>query len=451
MADERNIIKAIIKSDGKDNEFECEYTVSAEKDATKYSFKVEGEMWKLCEHKAYLSTKGKYAVEGFRKGKAPKHIIENNYGKNIFLEDTIDEVINECYRPLFEEVLSKLPLAVRPEVELIKVEDNSVEFSYNIVLIPEVKLNSYKGLDIEKVNPDEITEDAVDKEVGAARERIGCWDEVTDRGLAMGDTANIDFSGSIDGTKFEGGTAEKQDIVIGSGTFIPGFEEQLIGMNIGEEKDIKVSFPADYGAEPLAGKEAVFAVKLNSIKVKSLPALDDEFAKDVSEFDTLAEYKDSIKSKLVAEAEQKAKYATEGKIIDALLLANPIELPEKFVEMLTEQKVEEFKEMLKQQRIEFAKYLEYIGEKEENLRAHYREDAVKKEKIRMLLAEIIKVENLNLTPEEIDLEIQKAAEKVGKSVEEYKGEMQHGEYDYIANSLMSDRIMDYLITNNNIK
>ncbi len=451
MANEQNKLKVIIKIDGKNNEFDCSYTVSADKDATKYTFIIEGEMWKVCENKAYLNTKGRYNVEGFRKGKAPKHIIENNYGKGVFVEDTIDEAINECYRPLYEEVLSKLPLATRPEVELVKVGDNSVEFSYNIVLIPEVKLKQYKGLEIEKVIPEEISEDSVNKELNTARERVGCWNEVSDRALSSGDTANIDFSGSADGVKFEGGTAEKQDIVIGSETFIPGFEDQLVGMSVGEQRDIKVTFPADYGAEQLAGKEAVFAVKLNSIKVKSLPALDDEFAKDVSEFDTLAEYKDSIRAKLAADAEQKAKYATEGRIIDALLLANPIDLPEKLTESLVDQKVEEFKEMLKQQHIEFAKYLEYVGEKEENIRAHYKEDAVKKEKIRMLLAEIIKAENLNLTPEEIDAEILKAAEKLGKSAEEYKSEMKPGEYDYIANSLMSDRIMDYLIANNNIK
>lgn len=451
MANEDNKLKISFKIDGKNKEFECEYSVNTDKEATKYIFKIEGEMWKACEFKAYLNTKGKYNVVGFRKGKAPKHIIENNYGKNVFLEDTIDVAINECYRPLYDEVLSKLPLAVRPEVELIKVDDNFAEFSYNIVLIPEVKLNRYKGLDIEKVNPEEITEKAIDKEVSAARERVGCWNEVTDRGLIANDTANIDFSGSVDGVKFEGGTAEKQDLVIGSNSFIPGFEDQLVGMSIGEQRDIKVTFPADYGAENLAGKDAVFAVKLNSIKCKTLPELDDEFAKDVSEFDTLSEYKDSIKTKLASEAEQKAKYATESKIIDALLIENPIELPEKFVESLVDQKIDEFKDMLKQQHIEFEKYLEYVGEKEENIRAHYKDDAVKKEKIRMLLAEIIKAENLNLTPEDIDAEISKGAEKLGKTVEEYKQEMKSGEYDYIANSLMSDKIMDYLILNNNVK
>ncbi len=451
MTNNDNKIQATLKIDGKNQDFECFYSVCADKDVTKYTFKIEGDMFKACETKAYINTKDKYNVVGFRRGKAPKHIIENNYGKGVFLEDTIDVAINECYRPLFESVLSKLPLAVRPEVELVNVGDNSVEFSYNVVLIPEVKLEKYKDLTIAKVEAEEVAEDAIAKEINAARDKAGFWAEITDRAVIEGDTVNIDFSGMIDGVKFEGGTAEKQDLVIGSNTFIPGFEAQIVGMNISEERNIKVAFPADYGAAQLAGKDAIFAVKVNSIKVKKLPELDDEFAKDVSEFDTLDEYKSSITAKLKDEAEKKAKYATEGKIIEALLEANPIELPEKYVESLVDQKIEEFKSMLKQQRIEFDKYLEYVGEKEENMRAHYKDETVKKEKVRMLLAEIIKAESINLTAEEIDAEIAKGAEKVGKTAEEYKAEMQPGEYDYIANSLMSDRIMDYLTANNNIK
>lgn len=451
MANEENKVQLSLKVNGKNQEFDCPYTVSKDKDATKYTFKVDGDIWNACETLAYYNTKNKFNVVGFRKGKAPKHIIENNYGKGVFLEETIDIIINECYRPLYENVLSKLPLAVRPEVDLGKVEDNSVEFSYNVVTMPEIKLEKYKGLDIEKINPDEIGEEAVNKELDAARDKVGFWNDVTDRAVENGDTVNLDFSGSIDGEKFEGGTAEKQELVIGSNSFIPGFEEQVIGMKIGEERDITVKFPDDYHAENFAGKEAVFAIKINSIKTKCLPELDDEFAKDVSEFDTLQEYKDSIVKKLTDDAEKKAKYATEAKIIDALLEANPFDLPEKYVEYLVDQKVEEFKSMLSQQHIEFKQYLEYIGQKEEDMRAHFKDESVKKEKVRMLLAEIIKAEEMNLTPEDIDAEIAKGAEKVGKTVEEYKTEMQPGEYDYIANSLMSDRIMDYLTENNNLK
>ena len=276
------------------------YQVEKKEGSVKFTFTVSHDEWESEIEQTYLKTKGKYSVPGFRKGHATRKMIENFYGQSVFFDDAINNCVRKGYSKALDENEDIFPVD-EPQVDIAKFDDKELVFTVEVVVKPEVQLGKYTGIKLDKVEYT-VKQSDVKAELERARERLSRNEEVSDRALKNGDTANIDYSGSVDGVKFVGGTAEKQDLVIGSKTFIPGFEEQLIGMNVGDSKDITVKFPEEYHAKDLAGKDAVFAVKLNSITVKVLPELNDAFAQEASKFDTLAEYKEDIKKTLTENA-----------------------------------------------------------------------------------------------------------------------------------------------------
>lgn len=448
-------LKLNVKVNGKNTEFACPFTTEVvDKFHTKYNFVIEGELRSAMEMEVYFKTKNRYKVMGFRNGKAPKHTIEQFYGKGVWIEDTVDMALEACYNGLLKQVLADEALVASPEYSVDKVELDKYTFSFTACVMPEIVVENYTGLDVEKVAPVEVTDADVDKALDSERDKLACWEEVTDRPVANGDSVNIDYSGSVDGVKFDGGTAEKQDLVIGSGTFIPGFEDQIIGMNIGEDRDITVTFPENYGAENLAGKEAVFAIKLHEIKVKVLPELDDEFAKDASDdCDTLEELKAKLRRELEEKAVKNAENATEGKLVDKLLENNPIEFPEEYYDFIAENAI---RQEMQQQGIPVDLYLKYVKTTMEEMVKSYKEGdnfkyAIENEKVRLIMTAIVKKENITAEESDVEAKIADYAEKAEKSVEDYKKEMREGEDRYIANVVVNDKLRKFLLDNNNIK
>ena len=445
MSDQANKIVINVRK----TDFEIEYTVEKlEHEESNFYFVIAGDAYTALENEAYYKTKGKFVVEGFRKGKAPKHIIKAMYGQYAFLEETIDMAIDACYQAFYQTVMPNLHLGARLDLKYDECNAQQVAFHFIAVEYPEVENLVYKDLTVLRVNPAEVTDEMVDKKLQDARAKAGFWQDIDNRPVQDGDTVTIDYAGSIDGEFFDGGTAENQELVIGSNTFIPGFEAQLIGMEIGTERDIKVTFPEDYGATELAGKEANFHIKLHAIKVKELPEADDEFAKDVSEYDTLADLLASYRDELTKQEESRAKDATEKNLLDAVVAANDITLNEKIIREAAQEKVDEFKNMLSQSGMTFDDYANYTGVTEEKMLQDYMASCAVSEKRGYILSLVVKAEQLTVTPEEIEAKIAENAEKAGKDVEEYRKQIDKKEYEYMYNSMLSDKLIDFLTSVN---
>jgi len=426
-----------------------EYSVQKlEKSRVEIALSVEKEEWDACIFEAYKKNKGHYKIEGFRPGKVPFSVIEKRYGKEVFFEDATDFALNKYYSQILTENKDLEPVS-RPDVDIKEVSEDGMKVVLTIEVAPTFELPAYKGLTVEKTAVS-VDEGDVEKELERRREQSCRWIDISDRAAAKGDRTVIDYSGSVDGVKFEGGTAEKQTLDLGSNSFIPGFEEQVIGMNPGESKDITVKFPEEYHAAELAGKDAVFAVTLHEVKVKELPALDDEFAKDVSEFDTLEEYKKSIRDKMVESATARAKFEDENKLIDAITASANIELPDSLIESEIDRLIEELKTRMSYSHIKIEDYLKYTGTTLEAIRAERKEDAAKAVKSRLILEKIIDAEKIDVSKEEFDDAVQKAADKAGKSLDDFKKTLGQQEYAHMINNLMSDKLFAFLLTNNTI-
>ena len=445
----KNILKVTVKAGKETKEFELNYEVKKSPLTEVYSFVVEGDLWKVCSERAYFENKGKFNVLGFRKGHAPRSVIENNYGKDVFVADTEEVIVNEVYNALMEtKTVDAERLAMRPALDVSGLENGKVEFTLTVAYLPEVTEVVYTGLDIEKIVPD--VDGAVDREIAAARDRAGYWN-VVEREAKDGDQLNLDYSGAVDGVKFEGGTAEKQNLILGSGSFIPGFEDQLIGTKAGDSKDVVVTFPEDYPAKDLAGKEAVFACKVHSVSEKVLPELDDDFAKDVSEFDTFEAYKADIRKKAEEREAKNAEIATSNNIIEAVVKANPIEMSEALIENRAYRMLQDTKQRMESQGIPFATYIQYIGKTEADLLDGYKTEAKQREITRFIMNMIIEKENLQVTQADFDAAIEVRAASAGKKVGDYRRTMTQDEADYILNTLMSDKLIKFLSDHNNIK
>ena len=444
-----NVLKLSVKVGGEKKDFDLPYTLTESPMTEVYGFTVEGDLWTACSDLAYLANKGKFNVLGFRKGHAPRSVIENNYGKDVFVADTEEIAVNEVYNALMEtKTINAERLAMRPALDVSDLTNGKVAFTLTVAYLPEVTELKYTGLDIEKVNPD--VDGAVEREIAAARDRAGFWKSV-EREVKTGDQINLDYSGSVDGVKFDGGTAEKQNLVIGSGSFIPGFENQLIGTKAGDSKDVVVTFPSDYHAENLAGKEAVFACKINSVSEKVLPELDDDFAKDVSEFDTFEAYKEDIRKKAEEREAKNAEVATSNRIIEALLKNNPIEMSEALIENRAHRMLQDMKERMESQGIPFATYMQYIGKTEADMIESYKADAKERELTRFIMNYIVEKENIQVTQADFDAAIEVRAAAAGKKAGDYRRNMKQDEADYILNTLMTDKLIKFLSDNNNIK
>lgn len=409
---------------------------------------IDATEWAEAITQAYNKNKGRFNIPGFRKGHAPKHVIEQAYGKGVFYEEAVNIALPKYY----EEFLAKekdIKDIDRPEVDIDKLDDNGVTFKLVIPVRPEVKLGAYTGINIEKVVYN-VTEEDVEKELERLKERNSREISVTDRAAKDGDITVIDYCGKIDGVEFKGGKAEKQTLVLGSKTFIPGFEEQVEGMNIGDEKDITVKFPDDYPSEEVKGKEAVFTVKLHEIKVKELPEVNDEFIKDATGDENLEAWKVKTIEKFQKANDAKAKNETEDKLIVAISDATEVEIPRAMIDRQIDAFIQETEYRMMYQGIKLEDYLKYLGQTMEEFRKGYEEPALKRVKQQLVVEEIIAKEGFTATQEEIDAKVAEQAKSVNKEVEEYKKSMDPRQFEYIEHSIIVEKLFDFLKANNNI-
>ena len=387
-----------------------------EKNGYVIEFSIDKETYAKAEMEAYKKNVKSINVPGFRKGKAPKHIIEAYYGKGIFFEDAINACIPEAFEAAVKE--AGLDIVGNPKFDLVSDEGDIVLKAEGYVK-PEVSVEGYKDIAAKK-KTSRVTKDEIEAEVQRARERNARAIEVTDRAAAIGDTANIDYEGSVDGVPFDGGKGEGHDLKLGSGSFIPGFEDQIVGKNIGEEFDVCVTFPEEYHAKELAGKAAVFKTKLNALKAEELPEADDEFAKDVSEFDTLDEYKADIKAKLAKRNEEKAEAEFENAVAEALMSKLVAEIPEPMFEAETENYVRDYDTRLRQSGLDLQTYFKYTGLTLEALREQLRPQAEKQVKVRLALETIAKLEALTVSDEDANAEYDRIATAYNVPVDNVK-------------------------------
>ncbi|MBO4283893.1 MAG: trigger factor [Clostridia bacterium] len=381
-------------------------------------FSVDKETFDKAVSDVFNKKKGSITVPGFRRGKAPRHIVEQMYGKGVFYEDAVNEVMPAAYEAAIKE--AELDVVGQPEIDIEKIDENGAAFKAVVYVKPEVKIEGYLGIEAEKETV-KVTDEEVDAEVKRVQERNGRTVEVTDRAAENGDTVNIDYKGTVDGVAFDGGAAEKYDLRLGSGSFIPGFEDQIVGKKIGDAFDVKVTFPADYHAKELAGKDAVFACKLNGVKTTELPALDDEFAKDVSEFDTLSEYKADVRANIQKRKEQSADAAFENALSEKLIDLVKADIPEPMYVAETENYVRDYDTRLRQQGLDLKTYFKYTGQTLDDLRKQMRPMAEKQVKVRLALETIARLENLTVADEKVEEEYKNISDAYSVPVEQVKG------------------------------
>ena len=367
--------------------------------------------------KIYRKQVKNITVPGFRKGKAPKSIIEKMYGTGVFYEDAINDLIPTVYPSALEE--SKLDVVGQPEFDIVSIDENGLVLSAKVYVKPEVEIKDYAGIEVEK-EAVAVTDEELDKEIETVRERNSREIEITDRAAEMGDTAVIDFEGFCDGVAFEGGKGTDYSLKLGSGSFIPGFEEQVAGKNIGEEFDVNVTFPEEYHAAELAGKAAVFKVTIHSITNVELPVLDDDFAKDVSEFDTFDEYKADLKAKIEKRHEAAANNAVEDKLVEALIEKLEADIPEPMFVEETENFVRDYDNRLRAQGLDLNTYFKYTGLTLDALRQQMRPQAEKQVKARLALEKIAALENIEATEDDINEEYQNIANSYGVELDQVK-------------------------------
>lgn len=417
------------------------------KNEVKLNFTIEASKFEEAIQKVYVKSAKYFNIPGFRKGKAPYKIVEKQYGAQIFYEDAFNEVAGEVYEKELTD--AKIEAVSRPEIDIIQMEKGKdLIFTAVVQTKPEVTLGKYKGIELKKVEYN-VEEKDIDHEIGHMQERNARLVNVEDRPVEKNDTTVIDFEGFVDGVAFEGGKAENHELVIGSNTFIPGFEDQIIGMKIGEEKDINVTFPEEYFSKDLAGKPAVFKVKLHEIKKKELPVVDDEFAKDVSEFDTIKELKDSIKEKLEEENKNKAKYETEEEAIKTVCDNTEIDIPSGMVETETDNMIKDIEQRLMYQGLNFAQYLQMMGKTEEDMRKEMKEQAERQVKTKLVLGAIVEAEKIEATDEEVKAKLEEMATMYGKDAKDL--EANESLKAYIAESVKTEKAINFIVDNAKIK
>lgn len=370
------------------------------KNMMKLTIEATAEEFEVALEKAYQKNKKKLNVQGFRKGKAPRAVIEKMYGAGIFYEDAANEIIPEAYEQAAEE--SKLDIVSRPDIDVVQIEKGQpFIFTATVAVKPVVTLGQYKGVEVEKVTV-EVTEEEVNAELEKVREQNSRMITIEDRPVADKDIAVIDFEGFVDGVAFDGGKGEDYSLVIGSHSFIDTFEEQLIGKNIGEDVEVNVTFPEEYQVQSLAGKPALFKVKIKEIKEKELPALDDDFAQDVSEFDTLAEYKEDIKKSVLERKEKAAKTAKEDAVVDKLIETATMDIPDAMVATQKRQMAEEFAQRLQMQGLSLEQYFQFTGMNANAFLENLEPQALKRIQSRLVLEAVVKAENITASEEEVE-------------------------------------------------
>ena len=417
------------------------------KNEVKLEFTIEAAKFDEAIKTVYSKNAKYFNIPGFRKGKAPMNIVEKYYGDEIFYEDAFNEVVPEVYEKELKE--NNIEAVSRPDLDVKQIgKGQDLIFTAVVQTKPEVKLGKYKGIELKKVEYN-VSDADIEHELGHMQEKNARLVSVEDRPVEKGDITVIDFEGFVDGVAFEGGKAQNHELTIGSNTFIPGFEDQIIGMKIDEEKDINVKFPEDYFSENLKGKDAVFKVKLHEIKKKELPKLDDEFAKDVSEFDTLKELKESIKQKIEEENKTKAKYEMQDAAVKAVCDDVEIDIPSGMIETEVDNMVREIEQRLSYQGMKLENYLQIIGKTNEEFRKEYEEQAKTTVKNRIVIEAIIKAEKIE--PDELTVEekIKEMAEMYGQKEEQLK--QNEGFVQYIKESLKSEKAVEFIVENAKIK
>ena len=420
---------------------------AAEKSTVKITLKFDAAEWKEAQQKAYLKLRGKFAVNGFRKGKAPKNVIENTYGKGVFWDEALNTLFSENYPKVIEKDQNKYTVVGDPEASVEKLDDEGVTITAIVPVKPEVKISSYKGMKIKEFAYN-VKDEEVEAELNRVLDRNARKVEVTDRAAANGDIVNIDFVGTVDGVKFDGGEAEGFDLTLGSGQFIPGFEDQVVGMNIGETKDVNVTFPENYQAENLKGKAAVFAVKLNGIKAKELPELTDEFIKEATGSESVEAYKAKAKERLQQQADRRANDATENSILDAIAANTEAEIPQAMIDTEVDNLIKKFEYQLMYQGLKLQDYLDFLKVTEADFRKNYEEQAKATVLKQLIISQIIKEENLEATEEEVDAKVAEQAASVEKTTEEYKKNMDPRQFDYIRSDIVITKLFALLKANN---
>ena len=380
-----------------------------EKNMAKLTIEVSSEEFEKAIAKAYKKNKNKISMPGFRKGKAPRAMIEKMYGKGVFYEDAANSIIPDAYADAAKE--SELEIVAQPEIDVTQIESGKpFIFTATIALKPEVTLGEYKGIEVEKKEV-EVTDEEVDTEINRVRESNARMIDIDDRAAQDGDTVVIDFDGYVDGKQFEGGKAEDYSLALGSHSFIDNFEEQLEGKNIGEDVTVNVTFPENYQAEELQGKPAEFKVKIKEIKVKELPELDDDFAQDVSNFDTIAEYKEDLKKKLAENKEEALKREREETVIGKIIENAQMDIPEQMVEAQTRQMTQEFAQRLSSQGLSIDQYMQFTGTTVDQLTEQVKPQAEARVQSSLVLEAIVKAEKIEASDEEFDEEIKRMAER----------------------------------------
>ena len=420
----------------------------AEKSTVKVTIELGSAEWKEANEQAYQKTKGRYSMPGFRKGKVPKKVLESAYGVGLFYEDAI----NYAFPKYFGEILDKEPsikAIAQPDLDIKDISPDAITMIAIVPVKPEVKVGAYKGLTFKK-NTYRVKVDDIKEELTRLQERNSRMVEV-DRAVEDGDTVTINYSGSVDGVKFEGGTAENQTLVIGSKTFIPGFEEQIIGMKKEEEKDISVKFPEEYHAENLKGKDAIFAIKLLKIEKKELPELNDEFIKDAVGAESLDAYKDDIRERLKKQNADRAQRELEDEIVKKITETTEVEIPDAMIESQIDSMVQEMSYRLSYQGLKLEDYLKYMGKSMEEYRGEFKEQATDIVKSQLAIEKIIEEEKFEATEADVEARVNEMAEAQGKKAPDVKKNINARQLDYIKNEIIIKKLFEFLKKENTIE
>ncbi len=422
--------------------FKCE---EVEKNLSKLTFEVSAEEFEKAIDRAYQKNKNKFNIPGFRKGKAPKAIVIKNYTKAVFYDDALNDVLPEAYETALKE--SGLDVVARPEFDVEEIKDGEpVVFTALCTTKPDVKLGEYKGIKVEKVDYT-VSDEDVDNDINTVRERNARLISVDDRAVINGDIAVIDFEGFVDDVPFEGGKGENYELEIGSNTFIPGFEDQLVGANINDLVDVNVTFPEEYHAEELKGKPAVFKVKVNEIKVRELPELDDDFASEVSEFDTLADYKVDVRAKLEEKAKEKAEGEIRNKVIEKAIENAEFDIPDAMVDSQVENMINDMAQKLSYQGMSLDMYMQYTGQTLDQMKEMYRDQAVKDVSASLVIDAISKAENIEVSPEEVELNLVDMAKKYNMELDKLKELISEPEMENIKKDMVLTKTVEMLVNN----
>lgn len=402
--------------------------VSKEKNIANITIEYSSEEFDNAITEAYKRTKNQFSINGFRKGKAPRKIIESHYGKHIFYDEALNELLKNDYPKTITELEIEpidQPIVETPEIK----QGEPVVITIKVELSPEIEIKDYEGIEIEKISG-EVTEEDIKRELENVQKEQARLETITDRDSEKDDTVIIDFEGTVDGEKFDGGTGENFELKLGSGQFIPGFEDQLIGKNSGDEVKVEVRFPDEYGAKDLAGKDAVFMTKIHEIKKEVLPEIDDELASDVSDFETLEEYKKDISSKLQKQIDERNEIRMKDAMLETILEKNDFEIPNIMISDETDRIIREMEQQLGYQGLDLDTYIGYLGKSRNDLRSEAREDAKKRVGTRIIIQNIIRQENIEASQDDIDKEIEEFAKQYGQTVEQCKKMLGEGSEHY---------------------